>query len=199
MDSKQLIRKTLTLCLTVAIFAAYSMVALAASDKVVGELSISGKNIQGENSAVTVNGEAAQNGRSIFSSSTIATSPNSSAVISVAKVGSVELAPNTTMAVSFNENGFSGELVSGKVTVLGSSKDVSIRTPDGKTVKLNAGETASAGQTQTKTPPSNGGGGAWVWYALIFGGAAAAVLIAATTDNNRVSVGGNTNVVSPLR
>ncbi len=196
MDRKQWIRKTLTLCLAFAITATYSMAALAASDRMVGELSISGKTVQGENPTVTVNGEAAQTGRSIFSSSTIATSPNTSAIISVAKVGKIELAPDTTIAVSFNEKGFSGDLITGKVTVLGVSEDVSIKTPDGKTLKLNAGESAVAGQTQTQT---RSGGGAWIWYALIFGGAAAAILIAATTDNNRTAVGGNTTIVSPLR
>ena len=196
MDSKQLIRKTLTLCLAVAVFATYSMVALAASDRIVGELSISGKNVQGENPTVTVNGENAQNGRSIFSSSTIATSPNASAIISVAKVGKIELAPDTTIIVSFDENAFNGDLITGKVTALGVSENVSVKTPDGKNVKLNAGESAIAGQTQTNT---NSGGGAWIWYALIFGGAAAAVLIAATSDNNRTAVGGNTVIVSPLR
>ena len=196
MDSKQLIRKTLTLCLAVALFATYSMVGLAASDRIVGELSISGKNIQGESPIVTVNGETAQNGRSIFSSSTIATSPNASAIISVAKVGKIELAPDTTIAVSFDENGFNGDLITGKITALGVSENVNVKTPDGKTVKLNAGESAVAGQTQTNT---NSGGSAWIWYALIFGGAAAAVLIAATSDNNRVAVGGNTVIVSPLR
>lgn len=197
MDSKQWIRKTLTLCLAVAITATYSTAAFA-SDKIIGELLISGKNVQGENPAVTVNGETAQNGRSIFSSSTVATSPHSSAIINIAKVGKVELAPDTTIAVSFNEKGITGDLISGKVTALGASEDVSIRTPDGTTVKLNAGESAVAGQVQTQTQPSSGGG-AWVWYALIFGGAAAAILIAATTDNNRTAVGGGSTIVSPLR
>lgn len=196
MDSKQWIRKALTLCLTVVITATYSMTALAASDKIVGELSVTGKNIQGENPAVTVNGEAAQNGRSIFSSSTITTAADSSAVISVAKIGKVELAPATTLVVSFDEKGLSGNLATGKVTVLGATENVNITTPDGKTVKLNAGETAVAGQTQTQT---SSGGGAWIWYAVIFGGAAAAILIAATTDNNRTSLGGSSTVVSPLR
>jgi hypothetical protein len=198
MDSKQLVRKILTLCLAVAIFATYSMVTLAASDKIVGELSISGKNTQGEIPAVTVNGEAAQNGRSIFSSSTIATSPNASAVISVAKVGKIELAPDTTVLVSFSEKGFSSDLITGKITALGVSENVSVKTPDGKIVKLNAGESAVAGQTQTQTQTNNGGG-AWIWYALIFGGAAAAILIAATSDSNNSATGGNSIVVSPLR
>ena len=196
MDSKQLIKKTLTMCLMIAVFATYSMVALAASDKIVGELSISEKNAQGDNPAVTVNGEAAQNGRSVFSSSAIATSPNASAIISVAGIGKIELAPDTTMVISFNEKGFSGDLIAGKITVLGVSEDVSVKTPDGKIVKLNAGESASAGQTQ---PTTNSGGGAWIWYALIFGGAAAAIVIAATSDNNRTTLGGSSTIVSPLR
>lgn len=198
MDRKQWIRQTLSLCLAIAVTATYSMVTLAASDKIVGELSISGKNVQGQTPAVTVNGEAAQTGRSIFSSSTIATSPDASATINVAKIGKLEIAPDTTVIISFNEKGFAGDLIAGKVTALGVSEDVSIKTPDGKTVTLNAGESAVAGQTQTQTT-TNSGGGAWIWYALIFGGAAAAVLIAATTDNNRTAVGGNTTVVSPLR
>jgi hypothetical protein len=196
MDSKQLFRKILTLCLTVVIFATYSMVTLAASDKIIGELSISGKNIQGEIPAVKVNGEAAQNGRSIFSSSTVATSPNASAIISVAKVGRIELAPDTTLVVSFNENGFTGDLITGKITALGVSDNVSVKTPDGKVIKLNAGESAAAGQTQTQT---NSGGGAWIWYALIMGGAAAAIIFAATSDSNNTATGGNSIIVSPLR
>lgn len=198
MDSKQLVRKILTSCLAIAIFASYSMVGLAASDKIVGELSISGKNVQGEIPAVTVNGEAAQNGRSIFSSSTIATSPDASAIVSVAKIGKIELAPGTSVVVSFNENGFISDLIAGKITSLGVSENVSVRTPDGKIVKLNAGESAVAGQTQTQTQ-TNSGGGAWIWYALIFGGAAAAIAIAATSDSNSTATGGNTTIISPLR
>jgi len=198
MDSKQLVRKILTSCVAVAIFATYSMVTLAASDKIVGELSISGKNAQGEIPAVTVNGETAQNGRSIFSSSTIATSPNASAIISVAKVGKIELAPDTTVLVSFSEKGFSSDLITGKITALGVSENVSVKTPDGKIVKLNAGESAVAGQTQTQTQTSSGGG-AWIWYAVIFGGAAAAILIAATSDSNNTATGGSSIIVSPLR
>ena len=198
MDSKQLVRKILTLCLAIAVFATYSMVALAASDKIVGELSISGKNVQGEIPAVTVNGEAAQNGRSIFSSSTIATSPDASAIISVAKVGKIELAPDTTVLVSFNEKGFSSDLITGKITALGVSENFSVKTPDGKIIKLNAGESAVAGQTQTQ-PQTSSGGNAWIWYAVIFGGAAAAILIAATSDSNNSATGGNSTIVSPLR
>ena len=66
MNSKELRSKALSLCLIVATIATYSMVALAGTDRVAGELLINGNNING----VTVNGESAQSGRSIFSSIT---------------------------------------------------------------------------------------------------------------------------------
>lgn len=193
MNSKIWMRKALSMCLVVAIYATYSMVVLAASDKTVGELSVAGKN-----PAVMINGEEAQNGRSIFTSSTIVTPEATSAVVNIAKVGKVEIAPNTTLTLSFDENSISGSLTSGKVTVLDASNDVNFTTPDGKTVKLNAGESAVAGKAQDDDDDNNGGGG-WIVWALIFGGAAAAVIIAASTDNNRVALGGGTTVVSPSR
>jgi hypothetical protein len=73
MNSKLLIRKALSMCLVVATIATYSMVTLASSERVVGELFVSGKNLSGETAFVKVNGEAAQNGRAVFSSSTIVT------------------------------------------------------------------------------------------------------------------------------
>lgn len=191
MNSKVWIRKALSMCLAVAIFATYSMVALAGTEKVAGELSVSGKNI------VKVNGEAAQSGRSIFSSSTIATPENTSAVINLGKVGKIELAPNTTMILSFNEKGITGDLVSGRVTVLGASDSVNIKTAEGKVLQLGIGESATS-NAQDDDEDEKGGGGWWVW-ALVFGGAIAGVVIAATSDNNRVALGGGSTVVSPTR
>ncbi len=193
MNSKIWMQKALSVCLVVAVYATYSMVALAASDKTVGELSVAGKN-----QTVTVNGEKAQSGRSIFTSSTIVTPESTSAVINIAKVGKVEIAPNTTLTLSFDENSINGSLVDGKVTVLNASNNVNFTTPDGKTVKLNAGESATAGTAQDDDDTTSGGSG-WLVWALIFGGAAAAIVIAASTDNNRVALGGGTSVVSPAR
>ena len=65
MNSKLWIRKALTMSLTVAIFATYSMVALAADGRTAGEIVITGNTGAG---AVTVNGEPAKSGRTIFSS-----------------------------------------------------------------------------------------------------------------------------------
>ena len=197
MNSKVWIRKALSMCLAVAILATYSMVALAGTEKVAGELLVSGKNINGETPFVKVNGEAAQSGRSIFSSSTISTPDNTSAVINLGKVGKIELAPNTTMTLSFNEKGITGNLSSGRVTVLGASDAVNINTADGKSLKLGIGESA-ASSAQDDDEDDKGGAGWWVW-ALVFGGAIAGVVIAATSDNNRVALGGGSTVVSPVR
>jgi hypothetical protein len=197
MISKVWIRKALSLCLVVAIYATYSMVGLASPDKMVGELTVSGKAVNGEIPVVTVNGEAAQSGRAIFSSSTITTSENSGAVINLGKIGKIELAPNTTISVSFSENGLNGDLAAGKVTAL-SANNVNIKTPNGKITKLNAGESVMASQ-QKDDDDDDDGGAAWWVFALILGGAAAAVVIAATTDNNDINLGGGTVVVSPNR
>lgn len=200
MNSKLLVRKALSTCLVVAIIAAYSMVALANSERVVGELLITGKNINGEAPLVKVNGEAAENGRSIFSSSTIATSENAGALVNLGKLGKVELAPNTTLALTFGENGINGNLLSGQVTALNTSGSVNIMMPGGKTAKLNAGETAAATGSKAQTDDDDHkGGAAWIVWALVLGGAAAGIIFAATTNNNNAQVGSGGVVISPVR
>lgn len=199
MNSKLWIRKALSSCLIVAIFATYSMVALA-NTRIAGELTVAGKNVSGETPIVSVNGEAAKSGRSIFSSSTIVTPENASAIINLGKLGKIELAPNTAIALSFDEKAISGDLSTGKVTVLGASESVSIKTAEGNLVKLNVGESVTAGKAQDDDDDDDdGGSGAWWAWALVFGGAAAGILIAATQADNRVALGGSGTVVSPSR
>jgi hypothetical protein len=193
MNSKTLIRKALSLCLMVAIYATYSMVTLAGTERIAGELLISGKN-----SSVKVNGETAQSGRSVFSASTISTPENTSAIINLGKLGKLELAPNTTANISFTDKGISGDLLSGKITVLGTNEAVNIKTTEGKTVKLSSGESVTAGKQQDDDDDDDPGAAWWIW-AAIFGGAVAGVVIAATSDNNRIALGGGTTVVSPNR
>lgn len=200
MNSKLWIRKALSTCLMVAIIATYSMVALANSEKVAGEISVLGKNINGEIPFVKVNGEAAQSGRSIFSSSTIVTPDNANAVINLGKIGKIELASNTTLALSFDENNISGELLAGQISVLNAANSVNVKMLNGATLKLNAGDTVAATTGKTQDDDGTGGGGhAWLIWVLVLGGAAAGIIIAATTDNNRTALGGNTTVVSPTR
>lgn len=195
MNSKTWISKALSMCLALTIFLTYSMVALAGTDKIAGELLITGKNVNG----VQVNGEAVQNGRSIFSSNTITTPENASAIINLGKVGKIELAPNSTFSISFNENGIGGNLSEGRLTVLSASNDVSINTVGGKTVNLKVGESANAASGRQNDDDDNDGGSAWWIWAAVFGGAIAGVVIAATSDNNRIALGGGTTVVSPVR
>lgn len=195
MNSKLWIRKALSLCLSVAILATYSMVALANSGKVAGELLTTGQNA----SSVTVNGETAKAGRSIFSSSTIITPENANAVINLGKLGKISLAPNSTATLTFDEKGISSDLAAGKLTVLGAANAVSVKTLDGTTLLLNAGETATAnGRAQDDDDDDDDGGMAWWGFAAIFGGAAAVILWTATRDGN-ADFGGNGTVVSPVR
>lgn len=193
MNSKLWIRKALSLCLSVAILATYSMVALANTGKVAGELLTTGPNA----SSVTVNGEMAKPGRSIFSSSTIITPENANAVINLGKLGKISLAPNSTATLSFNEKGISGDLAAGKLTVLNAANAVSVTTLDGTTLLLNSGEAALA-NGRAQADDDDGGGMAWWGFALIFGGAAVGILWAATRDGN-ADLGGGGTVISPVR
>src|SRR6478609_4558428 len=138
MNSKLWIRRALSTCLMIAIVATYSMVALAGSERIAGELTVTGNGINGDAPSVTVNGEAARSGRSIFTSSVIATPANASAVINLGKNGIIELAPNTTFTVSFDDKSVSGDLTSGKLTVLGTSSSVNVKTNTGM-VNLGSG------------------------------------------------------------
>jgi hypothetical protein len=179
----------------VAILATYSMVALASPAASVGELTISASGSDTPN--VTVNGETAKSGRSIFSSSVISTPENATAVINLGKAGSIELAPNSTFTVSFDSSSVSGDLTAGTITVLGASSPVNVKTVGGQMAKLNAGESVSAaGAKQTN---NNSGGAAWWLWAVVFGGAAAGILIATTQGNNDIQLGGNAVTISPTR
>lgn len=195
MNSKTWISKALSMCLAVTILVTYSMVALAGTDKIAGELLTTGKNAN----SVQVNGETVQSGRSIFSSNTITTPDGASAVINLGKIGKIELAPNTTFSISFSEKGIGGNLSAGRITVLSASNDVAVTTIGGKTVNLKVGESANASGSRQDDDDDDDGGSAWWIWAAVFGGAIAGIVIAATSDNNRIALGGGTTVVSPIR
>ncbi|MEP6703345.1 MAG: hypothetical protein ABJB34_00910 [Acidobacteriota bacterium] len=201
MNSKLWIRKALSMCLSVAVLATYSMVALAGPGKAAGELAVSGKNINDEAPFVFVNGEVARSGRSVFSGSTITTSESSNAVINLSKLGKIELAPNTVLNLTFDEKGISGALTTGTVSVLGSTENVNITTPNGKTVQLSAGQSVSAtgakADDKDKDDDDHGGAAWWIWGG-VFGAAAAIIIWTALSDGN-IQVGGSGTVVSPTR
>ena len=111
MISKTWSRKFIATAVAVAVLSVYSMVVLAApgAKKASGELSVSGQ--------VTVNGQKAISGGTIFSDSTIDTAAQSSALVSISKVGRVELAPNSNLRISFAENNITAVLDAGSAQV----------------------------------------------------------------------------------
>jgi hypothetical protein len=102
-----------------------------------GELLVSGNN-------VTVNGEQAVNGRTIFVPSTITTGPNSYATLNFGNAGKIQLAPNTTFSVDGSAAGLRGSLPVGSVTVLSTATPVSVTTLSGRTVSAGSGEVVLA-------------------------------------------------------
>jgi hypothetical protein len=140
MISRNWSRKSIAFAVTVAVLSVYSMVALAKPGQQgqsgpTGELSVVGE--------VTVNGQAAISGATVFSDSTVTTGANSTAVVSLAKLGRVELLPNTTVKLSFNNASISGVLDAGRLqvsTLAGTSAIVT--TKDGAAV-ADANQAAS--------------------------------------------------------
>ena len=197
MNSKLWIRKALSMCLSVAILATYSMVALAAPGKAAGELTVSGKNVDGESPFVFVNGESARSGRSVFSGSTITTPESASAVMNLGKAGKIELAPATSLTLTFDDKGIFGDLTSGKVTVLGANENVAIKTLNGKTVQLAAGQSVSASGRAQDDDDDSGSNAWWIWGA-VFGGAAVVILWTALSDGE-IQLGDGGTVISPIR
>jgi hypothetical protein len=133
MISRTWSRKSIAFCLAVAVLSVYSMVVLATPGQLGqtgGELSASGQ--------VTINGQNAISGATVFSDSTVTTAKGSSAVVSLGKLGRVELLPDTTMKISFTDTGIMGALESGRTRVsIPSGVSATITTKDGAVVADN--------------------------------------------------------------
>lgn len=127
MTSRTWSRTPITLALALAILCTYSMVALASPQQgqgPTGDLSVVGE--------VSVNGTSAISGATVFPDSTITTGQNSSAVVSLGKLGRVELLPNSSLKLSFTDKGLSGMLQAGRVRVSSSTGvAASVTTKDG--------------------------------------------------------------------
>lgn len=132
MISRTWSRTAITLSLSVAILCVYSMVALAAGQQAPsGQLSVNGE--------VSVNGQNAISGATVFTDSTITTAQNSSAVVSLGKLGRVELLPNSSIKLSFSDNSVSAMLDSGRVRLATSTGvAATVTTKDGTVVADNA-------------------------------------------------------------
>jgi len=110
MISKTWSRKSIAACVAVAILSVYSMVVLASpAARASGDLSVSG--------IVTVNGENALSGGTLFSDSLITTAEKSNATVNLSKLGRVEVAPSSDLKLSFNEKSVMGSLENGAAQV----------------------------------------------------------------------------------
>ena len=129
MISKTWSRKSIAASLAVAVLSVYSMVVLASPGAKApsGELSVLGQ--------VTVNGQKVISGGTLFSDSVIATAEKSSATVSISKLGRVELAPNSSLRLTFTDNSIMGLLDAGSAqisTIAG--VNVNLTTKDGAVV-----------------------------------------------------------------
>lgn len=146
MISRTWSRKSIAVCLAVAILSLYSMVALATPGQQrqtgpSGELSVSGQ--------VTINGQSAISGATVFSDSTIATAPNSSATVSLGKLGRVELLPASSIKLSFTDTSIMGSLDAGRARVsTPAGVSVNISTKDGTVVAKGDQPTAFTVDTE---------------------------------------------------
>ena len=113
------LRTAITACLVITVFTASSMVALGNDGKksLTGEISVSGKNSNGGEPFVLLNGDNALTGRTFFSNGTISTPEGITSTIKLGKLGYVILSPKTTLTLSFDEKSISGTLSAGNVEI----------------------------------------------------------------------------------
>ena len=124
MTNKTWSRKFIAISVAAAVLSVYSMVSLARPGARSGELSIVGE--------VTVNGQKVISGGTIFSDSVIVTAKDSSATVSLGKLGRIELLANTSARLSFTENSIMGLLDSGRARVsTPAGVSVNLTTKDG--------------------------------------------------------------------
>lgn len=129
MNTKSWSRTLVTLSLILAIFRTFSLVGLAAP-QTTASISVIGQ--------VTVNGTHTTSGTTIFSDSTVTTEKSSSAVVSLGKLGRVEVLPQSTARLSFNNAGITCVLEVGRVRVSTSSGfNATVNTKDGVAVADN--------------------------------------------------------------
>ena len=187
------LRNITAACLAMVIFTASSMFALAntGNKSMMGEITVSGQNTDGNAPFVLLNGENAFTGRTFFSNGTIVTPEAITSTVKLGKLGYVTLSPNTTLTLSFDEKTISGTLSAGNVRVFNA---------DGVDVKIqNLGSATSTVAPMNQTQDDDDDDGVFNNSAtgpiLVFAGivAAAVILVVINDDDD------NNVVVSPRR
>lgn len=125
-------RKITTSFTAAAVLCVYSMVGLAATKDLTGEITVTGQ--------VSVNGQTAVSNSTIISGSTIVTGADSSAIISLGKTGRVEVLPNSNIVLNFSDSNIVGILSTGKTRVANASGVATTITTKDATVIADAGQ-----------------------------------------------------------
>lgn len=215
-----LIRSSVAVFLLLAVFSTSSMFALAGTPdkRIAGELVVSGGS-ETDTAFVTVDGERAITGRSVFSSSTIKTPANVGATVNLGKAGRVEIAPNSSLNLNFTEDAISANLIAGQIKVFNAAgvqakvqtKDETVTADSNQSnmfaVDVSSGVTKAIAETgsvylsngaQTGQQTGQGGGLSSMEVlipVLIFAGIVGASLIYVTTKDGGDTLGS----VSPVR
>ena len=213
----RLFSRLVVFSLVISLLSVQTMIASALPAKGVSaaEITVSGQGNGGEKPFVVVNGERAFNGRTFFSNGNVATTESSSATISLGKLGRIDLAPSSSLTLSFSEGQIEGVLTKGNVSI--SNTDgvaVKIDTPNDSVTNEGTGAsrfTVSVLGNQTGVSVANGivrhNGGelakhddddddeewkTWAAVAVIGGIIAAVVVVIALSDDDD-------DTVSPVR
>lgn len=191
-----LIRKAVTLPLCISLLTAYSMVTLASPERVVGALTVSQVRFDGLEPRVSVNGESARSGRSVFSTSVISTSENATAILYFGKLGSLEISPNSEVTLSFDADGVYGRVANGRVFVLSAANPMRFESESNGARLLDSGDTLfvdSAAQDDDDADLKKKSTPSWIWAVLVAGVVAGVALGAGGGS------GGNPRPVSPVQ
>ena len=116
----------------VAVLCVSTSFALAGTKDVTGEITVTGQ--------VTVNGQSAVSNATIISGSTVVTGANSSAVISLGKIGRVEVLADSNITLNFSDDSIVAVLSAGKAKVANAAGVATTVTTKDTTVMADAGQ-----------------------------------------------------------
>lgn len=132
---KNCLRKLVASFTAVAIICVSSSLALAQGKDVAGEITVTGQ--------VTVNGQAAVSNATIISGSSVVTGADSNAIISLGRIGRVEVLANSNITLNFSDNSIVAILSSGKAKVSNAAGVAATVTTKDATVIADAGQADS--------------------------------------------------------
>ncbi len=129
---KNIVHKLVTLGTLTAVWCAFSMIALAMPTDPSGVITVTG--------LVTVNGQPAVSNSTIMSGATVTTAKGSSAVVSLGKLGRVEIKEDTSLSLRFSDSDVIAMLDLGTVRVSATSGIASTVTTKNATFVGDAGQ-----------------------------------------------------------